>query len=118
MQKQKQKQKQRKKIRVIRYKERPPSAFSRQRRKRTDDERRMAGYNAQGEWSTAEPSFSEDELAHALDLRQRVTGDISIAVQLDRRDRCPHQPQCESITACVEAIAWYLRHQDAIDGQG
>lgn len=77
----------------------------------------MAGYDAEGDWSEDEPAFTEAELEHALDLRQRVTPDPSVAHQLGRADRCPHQPECESLTVCVERIAWYLRHQRAIEGR-
>lgn len=70
-------------------------------------------WNAQGEWDAREAAFSFEELEAAADLRQRV----SPTPGLDRKDRCPHTPMCGDIGTCIEAIAWYRRHQHVIEGQ-
>lgn len=56
-------------------------------------------------------TFTEDELQQAAALRQSVTPHAS----LRRRDRCPHRVPCENTKACIEEIAWYLRHRREIE---
>lgn len=68
-------------------------------------------WNALGDWDASEPPFSEDEIERALELRQRVWPDPRLA----RRDRCPHAEMCSAVGECIEKIAWYLRHQHAIE---
>jgi hypothetical protein len=72
-------------------------------------------FNAEGVFDAREPPFTDDEIREAADLRQRVSPDPSVCRQLDRYDRCPHQPLCASVADCIEAIAWYRRHQHAIE---
>jgi hypothetical protein len=66
--------------------------------------------NAAGRYDPEEPPFTEAELEAALDWRQRY-GMPTRA----RPDHCPHPVPCVSVASCVEAIAWYRRHQRAIE---
>jgi len=59
-------------------------------------------------------TFTAEELATALALRQSVTPDRETVRRLNRRDQCPHQPACASLPICVERIAWYLRHRQEL----
>jgi len=78
-------------------------------------------FNAAGVYDEDEPSFTAEELEAAFDLRQRVRPDP----RLGRTDQCPHTPICgalkggdlagEDLKDCIEAIAWYRRHQHAIE---
>ena len=68
-------------------------------------------FNAAGHYDEAEPPFTETEIEHALDWRQRVWPDP----RSRRHDRCPHTPQCASLGDCVEAIAWYFRHRAVLE---
>lgn len=72
-------------------------------------------FNAAGVFDERESSFTTEELEHAWELRQRVSPDPGVCRKLGRYDRCPHQPMCEHLSDCIEAIAWYLRHQEAIE---
>lgn len=60
-----------------------------------------------------EPPFTEAELQNALTWRQRVTPDP----WHKRRDQCPHDPMCPSLSYCLENIAWYFRHRDVVDAK-
>lgn len=74
----------------------------------------MSGnYNAAGEWDPNEPPFSNDEIEFAVHWRQSVKPDP----RLKRRDQCPHTPMCVSVQDCIESIAWYKRHQRAIESR-
>lgn len=68
-------------------------------------------WDANGDWDATAAPFSEAELEIATDLRQRT----SPAPGQTRKDRCPHEPMCPSLTMCIEAIAWYRRHQRIIE---
>lgn len=68
-------------------------------------------FNALGDWDPTEPPFTDDELDEALRLRQHVQPDPG----LKRKDQCPHQPLCQDLDSCVRYIAWYRRHQAAIE---
>ena len=68
-------------------------------------------FNANSEIDASLPDFTVEELEAAAELRQRVTP----APGLARRDHCPHTPACRNVGDCIEAIAWYRRHQRAIE---
>lgn len=74
-------------------------------------------FNARGRFDEAEPLFTDVELERAINLRLRVSPDTDVCHKLGRFDRCPHQPKCERLSDCIEAIAWYLRHQHVIEGR-
>lgn len=70
-------------------------------------------FNVDGVYDVNEPPFTEIEIEDAFDLRQRVMPDF----RLDRKDHCPHTPMCDDLKDCIEAIAWYRRHQHAIEAR-
>lgn len=70
-------------------------------------------WNAAGEWDARQRPFTDEELESAAEVRQRV----SPWPGLQRKDRCPHTPMCDDIGSCIEAIAWYRRHQHAIEAR-
>ena len=67
--------------------------------------------NALGHYDPHEPPFTEEELLVAMELRQ-VYGHP----QPGRPDKCPHAILCANVADCVEKVAWYLRHREAIEG--
>jgi len=69
--------------------------------------------NADGVYDEREPPFTNDEIEAAFELRQRTSPDPRLA----RKDRCPHTPMCPNILDCIEAIAWYRRHQRVIEAR-
>jgi hypothetical protein len=66
-------------------------------------------WNAAGDWDPNEPPFTDDELVDALKLRLRGRWTAK------RRDQCPHRVPCKDLEVCVEQIAWYRRHQRAVE---
>jgi hypothetical protein len=55
--------------------------------------------------------YTAEELAWALAFRQSVLPDTT----LRRRDHCPHVEVCPDLQTCLRYLAWYRRHQQAIE---
>ncbi len=73
----------------------------------------MSGnWNVEGDWDENEPPFDDEEISWAAQWRQSVFPDP----RLTRKDHCPHPVLCRNVAECVQFIAWYKRHQKAIEG--
>lgn len=55
-----------------------------------------------------EPPFTADEIGHAMHMRNKY---VPVEQRNGRPCQCPHVPRCDSIAKCLEAMAWYFRHQ-------
>lgn len=64
-------------------------------------------------WNPTE-TFTEAELEHATDLRQRCRP--TLRKETGQFDRCPHTPACEDVLICIERIAWFVRHWRELPG--
>jgi hypothetical protein len=69
-------------------------------------------WNALGDWDALAAGFTEDEIEHALDWRQKHAH-----MTARRQDYCPHEKSCESVTDCIERIAWYFRFRREIEAR-
>ncbi len=57
-----------------------------------------------------EPDFTADEIANAIAWQKKVL----IHYHGARECQCPHNGCCESISECLEQLAWYFRHRQDI----
>lgn len=81
---------------------RPPAQTTRQ----APPPRSVGQPDATGQWPyDPTETFTADDLAEAAVWRAQKR-----RVGL-RHDPCPHTPMCPSERACLEEMAWYLRHR-------